>query len=210
MIIKTLNIGSLRVNNYLVICEKTQEAALIDAGGDYQATVNLANENNAKIKYILNTHGHFDHIAGDSELQVKNKVKVFLHKEDESLVESFKNYLMLYDMPDYDPPKVNEFVNDGQEIKVGELNFKVIHTPGHSSGSVSYLIDNVLFSGDTLFAESVGRTDLPGGSYEAIKNSIINKLFVLDDNTIVYPGHGYSTTIGYEKVYNPFFGKNVR
>ncbi|MFH0703176.1 MAG: MBL fold metallo-hydrolase [bacterium] len=207
MIIRTLNIGPFQVNNYLIVCRDTLESALIDAGGDYKATIKLASEYNAKIKYVLNTHGHLDHIAGDFDLQTKGGAKILIHKADEFLVNSLKEHLKTYGMPEYEPPKPDEFIEDGQEIKIGDLTIKVIHTPGHSPGSVCYLLNNILFSGDTLFADSVGRTDLPGGSYEELANSIKNKLFTLDDATIVYAGHGAATTILNEKLHNPFFGK---
>ena len=205
MIIKTLNMGEFRVNNYLVIDEETSQAAIIDAGGDYELTVSEAKKYNAKIKYVLNTHGHLDHIAGDYDLQTKEGARVFVHKDDLSLVNSLKQHLQLFGMPDYEIPKVDEFVEDGQIITLGNLEFKVIHTPGHSQGGVCYLIDDNLFSGDTLFAESVGRTDLPGGSYEQLMKSIKEKLFTLDDSVKVFPGHGAASTIGHEKRYNPFF-----
>lgn len=206
MIIKTLTVGSFQVNNYLVICQKTNEAVLIDAGGDYAATKKLAEKNNVKIKYLLNTHGHLDHIAGDYDLQSKNDVKVFIHKEDEFLMKTLKEQLTIFGMPSYETPKADELIDEDTVIKAGELEFKVIHTPGHSPGSVCYLLGNIMFSGDTLFMRSVGRTDLPGGSFEQLANSVKNKLFNLDENIVVYPGHGPSTTIKEEKLNNPFFG----
>lgn len=209
MIIETLIIGTFHVNNYLVIDEAAKEAVLIDAGGDYKATKAVLDKYNAKIKYILNTHGHLDHIAGDYDVQTKENAKILIHKNDEFLVNSLKQHLRLYDMPEYEIPKIDEYIKDSQQIEVGNLKFKVIHTPGHSPGSVCYLIDNVLFAGDTLFQDSIGRTDLSGGSYEQLSNSIKNKLFILDENIIVYSGHGPSTTIKHEKIFNPFFGEKV-
>ena len=206
MIIKTLVVGPFEVNNYLVIDEETKEAVLIDAGGNFEATKKVLDENEAKLKCILNTHGHLDHIAGDQEIQEKLGVKVLCHKADEFLVSALKQHLAHYGMPEYEIPRIDIFVEDEQEIVAGNMRFKVIHTPGHSPGAVCYLIDNVLFSGDTLFADAVGRTDLPGGSYDELKNSIQQKLFTLDDDIVVYPGHGSETTIGYEKAENPFFG----
>ena len=207
MIIETLTVGSFQVNNYLVVSDNN-DAVLIDAGGDYEATSKAANKYNAKIKYVLNTHAHLDHIAGDYDIQNKLGAKVLLNKDDEFLFDSFQDHLKMFGMPYYKTPKVDEYVTDGQEIKLGSLSFKVISTPGHSPGSVCYLTDNVLFSGDTLFADTVGRTDLPGGSYDELGDSIKNKLFNLDESIIVYPGHGDSTTIEHEKYFNPFFGLN--
>ena len=194
MIVKTINIGPLQVNNYLVICENTKQAVLIDAGGDFETTKHIIDENNASLVYVLNTHGHFDHTAGNYDLQKKLGAKILIHKNDEFFIKTLKEQLLLYDMPVFEPSVIDEYVEDNQEINVGSLNFKVIHTPGHSSGSVCFLIDNILFSGDTLFCDSVGRTDLPGGSYKEIEKSIKEKIFSLDENIIVYPGHGPATT----------------
>jgi hydroxyacylglutathione hydrolase len=205
MIIKTLNMGAFQVNNYLVIDEESKQAVLIDAGGDYDAVMKVARENKAEIKYILNTHGHMDHIAGDEEIQRKNRVKVFMHKDDKYLLGAFKQSLIVYGMPRYETPVIDEYIEDSQIITLGSLEFKVIHTPGHTPGGVSYLIDDVLFSGDTLFANSVGRTDLPGGDYSQLEKSIKEKIYSLDENIIVYPGHGKSTTVKEEKHTNPFF-----
>lgn len=205
MIIDKITVGAFQVNNYLIVDEETKDAALIDAGGDYEATMNLAQKHNANIKYIFNTHAHLDHIAGDYDLQTKSSAKVLLHKEDEFLVGMLKEHLKLYGMPEYEEPKVDRLIEDGEEITVGSLKFKVIHTPGHSPGGVCYLIGNKLFSGDTLFAGAVGRTDLPQGSYEQLEKSVKEKLYTLDENIEVYPGHGPKTSIGYEKKNNPFF-----
>jgi len=116
----------------------------------------------------------------------------------------------MFGMKSAETPKIDGFLEDGQIIEVGNLKLKVIHTPGHSAGGVCFLVDKILFSGDTLFADSVGRTDLPGGSYETLGNSIKNKLFTLNEDITVYPGHGESTTIGYEKQNNPYFGVKIK
>ncbi len=209
MIVETIVVNHFQVNNYLVICEKTKEAALIDAGGDIDKVLNTAKKYNANIKYVLNTHGHVDHVAGICELKEKTGAKVFLHKDDNFLIGHYKDHAQIYGFQKENAPEIDEFIKeDGFEIKLGELVVKTIHTPGHSKGSVCYVIDNAMFAGDTLFCESVGRTDLPGGSYEELKDSIENKLFTLSDDIKVYPGHGASTSIGHEKKYNPFFGKS--
>lgn len=210
MILKQFTAGEYETNNYILICEETNEAVLIDAGGNFAATVSLLKENNAELKYILHTHGHWDHIQGDWELQ-KNfpEVKTYIHKDDELFAKSLKQQLAAYGKNEIEPPQIDGFLEDSQVIEFGNIILKVIHTPGHSAGGVCFLTDKVLISGDTLFAESVGRTDLPGGSYETLKNSIKNKLFTLDEDITVYPGHGPATSIGYEKANNPFFGAKV-
>ena len=210
MIIKTLTVGEFASNNYLVICEETKDAVLIDAGGDYKATTQEIKNSGANLKYIFYTHAHLDHISGDYDLKKSGNIKNFLHEGDKFLVDKFKEQLMMFGMPDKESPVIDEYIKDGQVLEVGNLKFKVIHTPGHSPGSVCYLIDEVLFAGDTLFADSVGRTDLPGGSYQQLKDSIVHSLFTLDDNIKVYPGHGPATTIRHEKKNNPFFGERAR
>lgn len=197
--------GSFQVNCYLVIDETTNQAVLIDAGGDYELVKSQAEKHNVEIKALLNTHGHMDHIAGDYDLQ-QNGIKVYAHKDDEFLFKSIKEYLKMVGMPDYEEPKIDEYIEEDQELTFGNLKFKVVHTPGHTPGGVCFLIEDKLFAGDTLFANSVGRTDLAGGSYDLLGQSIQNKLFKLDDNVEVFPGHGRTTTIGHEKRHNPFFG----
>lgn len=207
MIIKTLTVGSFQVNNYLVVCQQTNQAVLIDAGGDYELTKRVAKENNAEIKYILNTHGHLDHIAGDYDFQTRDGVKVYAHKDDEFLFNSLKEHLTMFGMPHYETPKIDVFIDETSKIVLGELEFSVIHTPGHSPGSVCYMLnDGIIFAGDTIFMHSVGRTDLPGGSYEQLENSIRNKIFKLDEGCTIYSGHGPATTVKNEKEHNPFFG----
>lgn len=208
--IKTLVIGPIEVNNYLVIDENTKDAVLIDAGGDLEKTIKLAKANNANIKLILNTHGHFDHTAGDYDLREKTGAKVLIHESDQYFVNNIKDHLALYNMPQYEVPVIDEYIKDEQIINAGSIEIKVIHTPGHSEGSVCFLIDKQLFSGDTLFAGEVGRTDLPGGSFQKLKDSVTNKLFTLDGSIKVYPGHGPSTSIEYEKINNPYFGEKGR
>lgn len=210
MIFKHFTAGIYETNNYLIICEKTREAALIDAGGNYEKTISLLKENNAELKYILHTHGHWDHIQGDNKLQKSTGAKVLINKEDEFLVKALEQQLLMHGINPELPPEINGFLEDNQEIQVGELKLKVIHTPGHSPGGVCFLAEKTLISGDTLFAESVGRTDLPGGSFEVLGNSIKNKLFTLPEDITVYPGHGPSTTIGHEKQNNPYFGAKAR
>jgi len=209
MIIKMLTVGEFASNNYLIICEKTKEAALIDAGGDFEATMREIDESHATLKYIFYTHAHFDHISGDYELKKKTHAKTYMHIDDKFLADKFKEQLMMFGVKHIESPVIDEYVKDRQILTVGDLNFEVIHTPGHSPGSVCYFIDKTLFAGDTLFADSVGRTDLPGGSYDQLRDSVINRLFVLDDEVKVYPGHGGATTIGYEKEKNPFFGRKA-
>lgn len=204
MELKILNIGSFKVNNYILFDEESKDIVLIDAGGDLEATKAAIEKLGGNLKYLLNTHGHMDHIAGDYDIQNYYNIPVYLHKDDENLVHEMKQYLQYVGMPDYEEPQNVTFIEDGHIFQIGEHIIKTIHTPGHTRGGVSYLIGDMLFSGDTLFFESIGRTDLPGGSYEELVKSIKTKLFTLPENIIVYPGHGESSTIGHEKNNNQY------
>ncbi len=204
MKLEILNQGSFRVNNYILFDETTKEAVLIDAGGDFEETKATLDKLGANLKYILNTHAHMDHIAGDEELQRNYGVPIYMHQEDGILIQAFKESLRMFGMPEYEPPKDVTFIEDGAIFKIGDKEIKTIHTPGHSKGGVSFLIEDMLFSGDTLFWEGIGRTDLYGGNYNQLVSSIKEKLFILPDETKVYPGHGIPSTIGHEKEANPY------
>jgi glyoxylase-like metal-dependent hydrolase (beta-lactamase superfamily II) len=174
--------------------------------------VNYLNQNGLHLKYILQTHAHVDHISGAKDLQEATQTEVFLHQDDLLLLNSLPMQAFMFGLEMKPPPKINRFIKEDDIITVGAYDMRVIHVPGHSPGSVCfYMLRSVagnekpiLFAGDTIFHRSIGRYDLPGGSYEQLMTSIRNKLFVLPDDTIVYPGHGPMTTIGEEKRYNPF------
>jgi len=196
--------GLFKVNNYMLFDEDSKEIVLIDAGGDFKMTQKAIDGLGGKLKYILNTHAHMDHIAGDDEIQQKYNIPVYIHKDDESQMQYFKEYLKAVGMPDYETPKNVTYIDDGHVFKIGNKEIKTIHTPGHTKGGVSYLIDDMLFSGDSLFYESIGRTDLYGGDYNELIHSVKTKLLTLPGNIKVYPGHGISTTIEHEKAENSF------
>lgn len=202
MIIKQYTLGPIENNNYLVVDETTKDATLIDATGMSDELVKDVENLNCDVKYILLTHGHFDHITGVQELKKYFGAKVLMNELDMDWVKNINLVLPQFDISPVEIPVIDEFINDGDKIKIGGLIFKVISTPGHTKGGVCYLIENVLFSGDTLFRDCVGRCDLPGGNYKDIQKSIREKLFTLPEDTIVYPGHGAPTSIGYEKEFN--------
>jgi glyoxylase-like metal-dependent hydrolase (beta-lactamase superfamily II) len=177
------------VNCYIVGCKKTKEAVVIDPGGDVPRIVSELVKRELTVKYILNTHGHWDHTAGNEELKGITKAPLRIHAADAR---------GMSEEPD-------GFLEAGEEIRFGTYSLKVLHTPGHSPGGVCLHSPGVVFCGDTLFAGSIGRTDLPGGSYEQLIEGVRKKLFCMDDDTRVYPGHGPTSTIGQEKRYNPFF-----
>ena len=194
--------GPIDVNTYLVYDELSKEAIAIDVGGSAGEIWDKVQELNLNLKGIYNTHGHFDHILGAKELQELANCPFFVNSEDNFLVENLSAQMAFYGMGDAEPPMISGSVNESSKISIGDTVVKVIETPGHTPGGVCYLIDGVLFSGDTLFYASIGRTDLPGGDYQTLKVSIREKLFTLADEITVYPGHDCSTSIGHEKQYN--------
>ena len=203
MIIKQFTAGQLENNMYLVMDEHTKKAVMIDASALIPEITDTVRALGADVEYILLTHGHFDHIMGLNDLKKALDSKAVICKDDLIISDNINEFTRLFGgLAESVPPVYEKFVEDGDILTVGNIKIKVIHTPGHTEGGVCYLIDDKLFSGDTLFRESVGRTDLFGGSFEMLVGSIKNKLFKLDDNTTVYPGHGPVTTIGYEKKHN--------
>ena len=202
MIIKTFIEPPIDNNNYLIIDEESKEAALVDCSSlSIRDKVRPELEKyGAELKYILLTHGHFDHIAGIRN----NTVPVYMHKADLAWVNNVNQFLPMFGMPDMTPPKIDKFIEDGEIIKLGSLEIKVIYTPGHTQGGVCYLVNNNLFSGDTIFRESVGRCDLEGGDFNQLVESIENRIFTLPEDIIIYPGHGNSTSVGWEKTHNKF------
>ncbi len=202
MIIKRFIAGRLENNIYLVADEKSSEAVLIDATQDLPEIQKAVKDLGVKVKYILLTHGHFDHILGLNSLKKSLNAPAVICKDDLVISDNINEFTRLFGLPDSVPPKYDMYIKDGDEILLGSYKIKVIHTPGHTEGGVCYLVDGKLFSGDTLFRGSVGRTDLFGGNFDKLSDSIKNKLFKLDDKTEVFPGHGDMTTIGFEKKYN--------
>ena len=202
MIIKRFIAGRLENNIYLVADEKSSEAVLIDATQDLPEIQKAVKDLGVKVKYILLTHGHFDHIFGLNSLKKSLNAPAVICKDDLVISDNINEFTRLFGLPDSVPPKYDMYIKDGDEILLGSYKIKVIHTPGHTAGGVCYLVDGKLFSGDTLFRGSVGRTDLFGGNFGKLSDSIKNKLFKLDDKTEVFPGHGDMTTIGFEKKYN--------
>ena len=194
--------GPIQVNTYLLYDEESKEAILIDVGGSAQSIISKIKELGLNLKGIYNTHGHFDHILGAKEIQDELKIPFYVNKGDELFVENLETQMAMYGMGQALPPEISGFLDENTEIKLGKNAIKVIETPGHTQGGVCFLTNNMLFSGDTLFLESIGRTDLPGGDYSTLKKSIKEKLFTLPDKTVVYPGHEDSTSIEHEKKYN--------
>ena len=207
MILKKFIEPPIDNNNYLVINEDSKEAVLIDCSSiEVNDEVKDAlKEYNAKLKYILLTHGHFDHIAGIRPPVIENEeVPVLMHANDTDWVNNVNIFMQMMGLSEITVPKISKYISDNEIIKLGNLDIKVIHTPGHTKGGVCYLIEDKLFTGDTLFRESVGRCDLEGGDFNEILASIKNKLYTLPGQTEVYPGHGKSTTIEWEIEHNSY------
>ena len=198
MKIQTFEAGPLGANNYLLI--DGEEAVLIDCSE--VKPEELKELEGKTLKYILLTHGHFDHILGINGMKEKTGAEILVHQDDIPRMEESASIMQTFGIVGVETPVADSFLHNGDTFKFGDTEIKVIHTPGHTEGCVCFLIGDKLFSGDTLFRDSVGRCDLPGGNYSKMSDSIKNILFKLDDNIVVYPGHGPETTIGYEKKYN--------
>ena len=198
--------GPLEVNTYILKDETSKEAVIIDIGGDFEEIKSNLDKQGYKIKYILNTHGHFDHVLGEIEVQKKYpQIPIYMHKDDISHFSGLKEEMMYFGLKsDKEPIKLNEFIDENSHLTIGEEEIKIFHTPGHSKGSLSYYVDGKLFSGDALFYRSIGRTDFYDGDYDTLINSIKTKMFTLPDDTQVYPGHGPKTNIGAEKSFNTY------
>ena len=206
MFLKRLVVGELETNCYLIACKRTKKAVVIDPGGEEEVdlVLNFLQENNFDLKYIINTHGHIDHIAGNNLLKAKTEALLLIHRLDaDMLVDANKNFSSFMGKEICSPP-ADKLLEEGDEISLGTLNLIVIHTPGHTPGGISLVLNNIVFTGDTLFAGGIGRTDLPGGSYQDLIKSINEKLLILGDDKIIYPGHGPDSTIGEERKTNPY------
>jgi glyoxylase-like metal-dependent hydrolase (beta-lactamase superfamily II) len=206
MFLEKLVVGVLETNCYLIGCKKTKMAAVIDPGGEEKVDLilDILEKNNFSLKYIINTHGHIDHIDGNNLLKAKTKALLLIHRLDaDMLVDANKNLSSFMGKEIYSP-SADKLLEEGDEISLGTLNLIVIHTPGHTPGGISLVLNNIVFTGDTLFAGGIGRTDLSGGSYQDLIKSIIEKLLILGDDKIIYPGHGPDSTIGEERRTNPY------
>jgi hydroxyacylglutathione hydrolase len=197
MLVETFTVGMLSTNCYVASDEETKDAVIIDPGLDFaveaQAIFSYIDKEKLKIKYVINTHGHADHINGDGIMQKKYGVPICIHEFDASFLENLENHGAQTDV----------LLKDGDTVTFGAISLKVMHTPGHTLGSICLVGDKVVFSGDTLFAGSIGRTDFPESSPQAMEGSL-RRLRGLPDGLLVYPGHGEVSLLGQEKRVNPF------
>jgi hydroxyacylglutathione hydrolase len=206
MILDRISAGIYATNCYVIGCSQSGQGVVVDPGADSAGILKMVEKHRLKIKYIILTHGHFDHIGALATVKKATGAQVAIHREDsEMLVNPDRSLASYVSAEDKDIVEPDLLLEGGEVLEVGALKLEIIHTPGHTLGGISIKIGNdVLLSGDTLFAGSIGRTDLPGGDYDTIIDSINTKLISLDDGMRVYPGHGPATTIGKEKVSNPF------
>lgn len=192
-------------NCYIVGCEETKEVAVIDPGGNARGIVQVLEREGLKAVYIINTHGHIDHIGGNRGVKEATGAKILIHEADAKMLTSaISNFSFLMGSKVTSPP-ADQFIKDGDIIKIGNtVELEVIHTPGHSPGGVCLKTGDIIFVGDTLFQMSIGRTDFPGGSHKQLVDNITKRLLCYEDHVVCYPGHGPATTIGFERQNNPF------
>lgn len=204
MRIEVIPVSPLQQNARLVICEDTNEAILIDPGYNSERIIEKIKDTGVTVKFILATHGHIDHIGAVKAVKDILGIPFYMNKEDLIFFDSLLQHSMMFGMPNCQVPEVDVYVNNGETFSFGNLKIQSIHTPGHSPGSISYLIGNDIFTGDVIFSGSIGRTDLPGGSFQILEKSIKERLYTLPSDVVIHPGHGPSTTVGHEKSTNPF------
>ncbi len=204
MKILVMEVGMIGTNCYIAVNEETNAGVVVDPGADSDKILNVIKKHDIKIEAIFITHGHSDHIMGLDEVRKATGAKVYISKADEPMLKDADRNLSMFIGQNKTFAGADENFTDGQELVVAGIKFKILATPGHTPGGVCILADNVVFCGDTVFAESIGRTDLPGGSYEDIIKSIKEKILPLADNVQLLPGHGPATTVGWERRRNPF------
>ncbi len=204
MIIEKREVGPIMANCYILGCEETREAVVIDPGAEADLILTTLASLKLKVKYLLNTHGHFDHVGANKKMKDATQAVLMIHEADESMLADLNKAASSFGLSAENSPKADAYLNEGDEITFGNITLKVIHTPGHSLGGICLYTKGHVFVGDTLFAGSIGRTDLPGGDYQQLIDNIRQKLFPLSDDTMVHPGHGPESSIGREKQSNPF------
>ena len=206
MKLEIVQTGPIDVNTYILMDEESKEAILIDVGGEFENIKKELDSKEYKINFILNTHGHFDHVLGEVEAQQKYaEIKILMHKDDIPHILNMKQEMQYFGM-NYktDSLTLNDFIDENSSLFIGKNKIQIFHTPGHSKGSLSFYVDGKVFTGDALFYGSIGRTDFYDGDYDTLIESIKTKLLSLPEETIVYPGHGPHTTIQKEKKTNPY------
>jgi len=207
MIQKGLTVGLLEVNCYILGDEETREAVVIDPGGDEDEILDVLNYHKFQLKLIIDTHGHFDHVDANQPLKEATGAKIAIHEADARMLAQPSAEAMFFTGNRLRLSQPDILLKENDVLTFGNYRLKVLHTPGHTPGGISLLLEDhtYVYVGDLLFAGSIGRTDFPGGDFDALINAVRTKIFPLGDNYIVYPGHGPVTTVGQERKYNPFF-----
>lgn len=205
--IRQFSLGPMQTNCYLVGCEQTMQAAVIDPSWNGPGIVAAADDGGWQITHILLTHSHFDHVGGLADLKEATNAPVYIHPDAVDMLSQANIMASLFGMTIKAPPPPDELLSTGQVIQVGKLELHTLFTPGHAPGHVSFYLPeyNVVFDGDVLFRGSIGRHDFPDSDYDTLMNSIHEELMALPDDTRVFSGHGPETTIGFERRHNPFF-----
>ncbi|MDL2269267.1 MBL fold metallo-hydrolase [Desulfosarcina sp. OttesenSCG-928-A07] len=214
MIIRELTLGPIQANCYILGCEETREAVVIDPGDEADRILTTLAKDKLTVKHIIDTHGHFDHVGANKRLKEVTGADILIHKEDAPMLGQLAAAAAAWGMAAENSPPADRLLENGDTLTFGTHRLKVLHTPGHTRGGICLYIEypqdgktqKAVFVGDTLFAGSIGRTDFPGGDFNTLINSIHTRLFTLDDDVRAYPGHMGATTIGYEKKTNPFCG----
>ena len=205
---KFIIVGGLETNCYLVYCEDTKACVIVDPGAESDKIFPVIAEEELRPIAVINTHGHVDHIGANRDMKDKFDIPLWIHAGDKEMLVRTQSLELSLFLGAKDSPPPDRYLVDGDEIKIGNGRLRVLHTPGHSPGGMCLYTDGMVFTGDSLFVGSVGRTDFPGSSWDVLEASIQKKLFTLPGDTIVYPGHNYgptpSSTIQYEKRHNPF------
>ncbi|MBN2808004.1 MAG: MBL fold metallo-hydrolase [Deltaproteobacteria bacterium] len=206
MIFETIVVGPLQVNCYLVGCEQSRMAAVVDPGDEVERILDGLKKFNLKAACIINTHEHFDHVGGNKRLHDATGAEIMAHRASAEEITKISSRALLWGMRAEDSPPVDRLLDDGDIVNIGEsVSLKVLSTPGHSLGSISLAGEGFAIVGDLIFAGSIGRTDFPGGDYETLIRSVREKIFPLGDDVVLYSGHGPATTVGRERATNPFF-----
>jgi glyoxylase-like metal-dependent hydrolase (beta-lactamase superfamily II) len=207
MFLKQIEVSPMAVFAYIIGDPQTGKGIVIDPADNVDFLIGLAKDHGIQLNYIVNTHGHSDHISGNKEMKEKSGAAIIIHESDASMLVNTPPAMLRMFNAESSPP-ADRTVKDGDFISLDNISLKVIHTPGHSPGSIVLQMDDCLFTGDTLFVEAIGRTDLPGGSWPVMSRSIKERIFTFPDETRVFPGHNYgrmpSSTVGHEKKYNPY------
>ena len=204
MMLEILTVGELQTNCYILGDEETRQGVVIDPGGDFEIIEAHLKKLKLSVKHIILTHGHVDHIGALSQLKKATKAEVLIHSKDSAMLYDPNQNLSIFSGDKIIATKADKLLGEGNIIQCGGIKLEVLHTPGHTPGGISLLTDKMIFTGDALFCGSVGRTDFPGSSYQELIDSIKIKLLSKDDDLIIYPGHGPSSTIGEERKNNPF------